>query len=663
MWYHQIHDQDFYSKEIDVYRGMWRFTLLFNSKQKGNIYEFYLFFWEKFLKKIYFEVKINWPFMEEHVKGKEFQYYFDILDKLKGVYLLHKDVIISNKIYIEEEKIIFEDVSVYDEETGEILWTKKWSFKIWNSIYPEKHFLVWVNNLDIFVYNTYKKKYEKPTEIVFNDWYDEPSEFIEYRNDFVYDNSNKKQDIDVLYLIHNIDSLDELRKNIEVSNSEENLGFYFKPLNFFLNKVEENIKNTLSKYHVYIKDLRLLEDNGDRWNSVYGFITFNTYIDIKEEVDINELINKLNNDFKDFKVEIQQNKNLDSIDIKYQIILNFDILLFRFWENFISNPLIEKLYHYQNIEDNYFVINNKVYKNDEHNVLKRMEWYESKYINFSKQSYKRYTENNFDYTVLTNNKNSHIIILKDWIELINDEIIPSINIPDSYLSFWGWRNYVAYQVETYKKGEIEYTEYVIYDFSKSKTRKIYLRNEDRKTIYDFCNSYGDFSLIQVKNDVEEKEETTIKKIKFPMKDIGISLLNQNEYVFNNKVDRKRIFTNRVFCNNFIALDTSSTIYWTFLKEAKFLYTHVWLKGVYQWVSFIPKLNKPWIENYNYNNTDSERNFYCSNANSKFKTEKDNYFSLWTYLSKSVSKIKNHINTNLDNWKFWSFVFKKDLLLL
>ena len=230
MWYHQIHDQDFYSKEIDVYRGMWRFTLLFNSKQKGNIYEFYLFFWEKFLKKIYFEVKINWPFMEEHVKGKEFQYYFDILDKLKGVYLLHKDVIISNKIYIEEEKIIFEDVSVYDEETGEILWTKKWSFKIWNSIYPEKHFLVWVNNLDIFVYNTYKKKYEKPTEIVFNDWYDEPSEFIEYRNDFVYDNSNKKQDIDVLYLIHNIDSLDELRKNIEVSNSEENLGFYFKLL-------------------------------------------------------------------------------------------------------------------------------------------------------------------------------------------------------------------------------------------------------------------------------------------------------------------------------------------------------------------------------------------------------------------------------------------------
>ena len=51
MWYHQIHDQDFYNKEIDVYKGKGRFTLLFNSKQKGNLYEFYLLFWEKFLKK------------------------------------------------------------------------------------------------------------------------------------------------------------------------------------------------------------------------------------------------------------------------------------------------------------------------------------------------------------------------------------------------------------------------------------------------------------------------------------------------------------------------------------------------------------------------------------------------------------------------------------
>jgi len=31
------------------------------------------------------------------------------------------------------------------------------------------------------------------------------------------------------------------------------------------------------------------------------------------------------------------------------------------------------LSNYQNIEDNYFVINNRVYKNDEDNVLKEME--------------------------------------------------------------------------------------------------------------------------------------------------------------------------------------------------------------------------------------------------------------------------------------------------
>ena len=494
MWYHQIHDQDFYSKEIDVYRGVGRFTLLFNSKQQGNLYEFYLFFWEKFLKKIYFEVKIDWSYMEKYIKDKEFSYFFD--SEIRNLHINfnpkdvpYQEVLIPNKIHIEEEGKYFEDISIYDETTGEVIWTKKWTFKIWGYSHIKQHFLIWVDNLDIFVYNIYKKKYEKPAEIVFSGNYfdDEESYFIRYKDKFIYDNSNKKQDTDVLCLMYYCKSINDFKKDFEDCTSYANLGFYFKPLNFFLNKVEKNIENKLSKYHVYIKDLIINHDKRAliKRKGVNGFLSFNTYIDIKEEVDIDELINKLKEDFKDYKVEIKQNKELNSTNIKYQVILTFDVLLFRFWENFISTSLEEgafiiqshrnaiNLFHYQNIEDNYFVINNRVYKNDEHNVLKKMEWYEFRHIDFSKNSYKFYEEDNFDYTVLTNNKNSHVIIIKDWIELINDEIIPSINNPKthSYLTFFGWRNYVAYAVETYKTGETEYIEYIIYDFSKSTTKK------------------------------------------------------------------------------------------------------------------------------------------------------------------------------------------------
>ena len=665
MWYHQIHDQDFYNKEIDVYKGKGRFTLLFNSKQKGNIYEFYLLFWEKFLKKIYFEVKINWPFMEERVKGKEFSYFFDLLNDLTGVFFLHREVIIPNKIYMEEEDMFFEDIFMYDENTGENIWTKKWSFKIWNFSYVKRNFLIWINNLDVFVYNVYKEKYEKPVEIIFNN----KSENSQYKNNFIYDNSNKKQDTDVLYLIHNIDSLDELRKNIKVSNSEENMGFYFKPLNFFLNKVEENIKNTLSKYHVYIKGLRVSEKNDYKKEKkiVYGFITFDAYIDIKEEVNIDELLNKLNKDFKDYKVEIQKNYPLNSSDIKYQIILTFDVLLFRFWDNFISTSLKENeefiqrnrnninFYSFENIGNNLFLISNNLYENDENNILKRLVWYEYKKINFSvwTWSYKIYKKDNFDYVVLINNSN-HVIIMKDWIELINDEIIPSINIPDSYLSFWGWRNYVAYQVKAKNTKDIEY---VIYDFSESKIRKIYLRNEDKFFKYSFGLWFEDVFLFQEENDVEEKKEKgeIIRKIRFPISNMKISVFSQNEYILNYKVNKKRNFPNWVFSNRNLNLKNGSTL--NYLDETKLLYIHVWLKGFYQCIPFIPILKKLWTEDYD--NTDFEKNFYCSNVNSKFLTQpKNDYFSLWNYLSKNVLKINTYLNTNLDNWKFWSFVFKK-----
>ena len=689
MWYHQIHDQDFYNKEIDVYRGMWRFTLLFNSKQKGNLYEFYLFFWENFLKKIFFEVKHNWHSMEEHVKGKEFKCFFDMLDKIRSRHLWphrhYQEAIIPNKIHIDEEVNFFEDISIYDEKTGEILWAKKWIFKIWNYYHIKRHFLIWVDNLDVFVYNIYKKKYEKPAEIVFSGNYfdDEEIYFIKYKDKFIYDSSNKKQDTEVLCLMHNCKSINDLKENFESCFSYKNLGFYFKPLNFFLNKVEEKIQNTLSKYHVYIKDLTIASgDSRDliKRKETDSFLSFNTYIDIKEEIDIKEFLKKLKKDFKDFAVKIKQDKTLestDTTDIKYQIILTFDILLFKFWENFISTSLKEDeefiqcnrdticlsfhLSDYHNIEDNYFVIddNDNVYKNDENNVLKRMEWYEFQHIGFSERSYNYYEEYNFDYTVLTNNKNNHVIILKDWIELINEEIISSINIPNSSLfpslRFYGWRNYVVYEVES---NDTKYTESIIYDFSKSKIRKTYLKNEDKKTIYDFYHLNEDVVLIQVKNDVEEKKEKDkiIRKIRFPNRDIRINLLNHDWYVFNDKVNKKRIFTSWIFCNKEISLISLESI-----KEAKFLYTNVWLKGVYQWVTFIPTLKELWWKIYE--NTDSERNFYCYNANSKIKPEKEKYFSLWSYLSKSVSKIKNHLNTNLDNWKFWSFVFKKDFLLL
>ena len=684
MWYHQIHDQDFYNKEIDVYRGMWRFTLLFNSKQQGNLYEFYLFFWEKFLKKIYFEVKHNWHSMEEHVKKKEFKYFFeilkyffDILYKLRSKHLwpqrCYQEAIIPNKIYIEEWDCFFEDISIYDEKNGEVIWTKKWSFKIWNYYQVKRHFLIWINNSDIFAYNIYKKKYEKPAVIIFSDWYDKEPEFIEYKNKFIFDNSNKRQDTDILFLVYKYKTINVFKEVFESCFSYKNLGFYFKPLNFFLNKVEEKIQDKLSKYHVYIKDLIIASESRDliKRKETDGFLSFNAYIDIKEEVNIDELINKLNEEFKDYKVEIKQNKDLDSTDIKYQVILTFDVLLFKFWENFISTSLkgdkefiqpnrtafsqSKLLSNYHNIEDNYFVVDDNVYKNDEDNVLKKMEWYEFRHIDFNKKSYKFYEEYNFDYSVLT--KNNHVIILKDWIELINEEIISSIDIPNSSLFpsliFFGWRNYVAYEVETY---DTKYTENVIYDFSKSKIRKTYLKNEDKKYSFDFNNE--DVFLFQAKNDVEKKKEKDkfIRKIRFPNRNMGISLLNHDWYIFNDKVNKKRIFTSWIFCNNEILFMSSE-----FLKGAKFLYTNVWLKGTYQWISFIPTLKKFWLEFCV--NTDFEKNFYCSNANSKFKTEKDKYFSLWTYLSKDVLKIKNYLNTNLDNWKFWSFVFKKDFLLL
>ena len=400
---------------------------------------------------------------------------------------------------------------------------------------------------------------------------------------------------------------------------------------------------------------------------VYGFITFDAYIDIKEEVNIDELLNKLNKDFKDYKVEIQKNYPLNSSDIKYQIILTFDVLLFRFWENFISTSLKENeefiqrnrnninFYSFENIGNNLFLISNNLYENDENNILKRLVWYEYKKINFSvwTWSYKIYKKDNFDYVVLINNSN-HFIIMKDWIELINDEIIPSINIPDSYLSFWGWRNYVAYQVKAKNTKDIEY---VIYDFSESKIRKIYLREEDKFFKYSFGLWFEDVFLFQEENDVEEKKEKDeiIRKIRFPISNMKISVLSQNEYILNYKVGEKRNFPNWVFSNRNLNLKNGSTL--NYLDETKLLYIHVWLKGFYQCIPFIPILKKLWNEDYD--NTDFEKNFYCSNVNSKFLTQpKNDYFSLWNYLSKNVLKINTYLNTNLDNWKFWSFVFKK-----
>ena len=677
MWYHQIHDQDFYNKEIDVYRGMWRFTLLFNSKQKGNLYEFYLFFWEKFLKKIYFEVNHNWPYMEKYIKDKEFSYFFN--SEIRNLHINfnpknapYQEVLIPNKIYIDEEGKFFEDISIYDETTGELLWTKKWIFKIWGYSHIKQHFLIWANNLDIFAYNIYKKRYEKPAEIVFSGNYfdNEESYFIRYKDKFIYDNSNKRQDTDVLCLMYYCKSINDFKKDFEDCTSYANLGFYFKPLNFFLNKVEEKIQNKLSKYHVYIKDLIINHDNRAliKRKGVNGFLSFNTYIDIKEEVDIDEFLNKLNEEFKDYKVEIKQNKNLDSTNIKYQIILTFNVLLFRFWENFISTSL-EKgaliiqshrnaitLYHYQNIQDNYFVIKDKVYKNDEHNILKRLVWYQYKKIIFSQNYYKFYEQDNFDYSVLT--KDNHVIILKDWIELINDEMIPfSFRKNCLHITFHGWKKYISYTISS---NDIQHTEYVIYDFSKSKIKKTYLRNEDKRFRYFFEEENEDFSLIQVRNDIEGLWET--KTISIPIKDRSISLLNQNEYIFNDNINRRKIFTSSVFSDKEFDLKNPNTTYnLNILNSSKLLYTHMWLKGIYQWVPFVSKLKKLRFEIYK--NTVFEKNFYCYNANSKFKTEKDKYFTLWTYLSKGRSRINKYLNTNLDNWKFWSFVFKKDFLSL
>jgi len=57
--------------------------------------------------------------MEERVKGKEFSYFFDLLNDLTGVFFLHREVIIPNKIYMDEENMFFEDIFMYDENTGE----------------------------------------------------------------------------------------------------------------------------------------------------------------------------------------------------------------------------------------------------------------------------------------------------------------------------------------------------------------------------------------------------------------------------------------------------------------------------------------------------------------------------------------------------------------
>ena len=672
MWYHQIHDQDFYSKEVDVYKEFGRFVLLFNSKQKGNLYEFYLFFWENFLRKIYFEVNHNWPFIEEYVKGKEFEYYDNILRKIntneQWTLLSYHEVIIPNKVYVEEEGEFFEDISIYDERNGENIWTKKWTFKIWDYCHIKRHFLIWINNSDIFAYNIYKKKYEKLTEVVFSDWDVQNAGLIKYKDNFIYDNSNKRQDTDVLCLMNSSKYLNDLKEFFKDWFSYKNLVFYFKPLNFFLNKVEEKIQDKLSKYHVYIKDLIFSNDSQRETNKnyAYGYLSFNAYIDIKEEVDIDELLNKLNEEFKDYKVEIKQNKDLDSTNIKYQVILTFNVLLFRFWENFISTSLLEddgfiqrdrnniNLYHYQNIQDNYFVIKDKVYKNDEHNILKRLVWYEYKKIDFSHNSYKFYEEDHFDYSVLTNN--DHVIIIKDWIEIVNEEIIPcSFRKNCLYISFHGWKKYISYTVSS---NDIQNNEYVIYDFSKFKIRKTYLRNEENRFRYFFEEENEDFSLIQVRNDIEGLWET--KTISIPIKDRSISLLNQNEYIFNDNINRRKIFTSSVFSDKEFDLKNPNTTYnLSILNSSKLLYTHMWLKGIYQWVPFVSKLKKLRFEIYK--NTVFEKNFYCYNANSRFDTQGNDYFSLWTYLSKERSRINKYLNTNLDNWKFWSFVFKKDFL--
>ena len=671
MWYHQIHDQDFHSNEIDVYREIGRFLLLFNSNQKGNLYEFYLFFWDKFLRKIYFEVKSLSPSMETYIRNSEFEYYYNIIVRTlnsndKWLLFYYHEAIIPNKVYIEEGETFFEDITIYDERTGEVIWTKKWSFKIWNSYQVKRHFLIWTDNSDIFAYNIYKKKYEKLKKIVLSDWYNIEPMFVEFKNNLIYDNSNKKKDNDILCLMCNSNSFNDVKEYFKGWFSCKNLVFYFKPLNFFLNKVEEKIQDKLSKYHVYIKDL-IFSDYGrkeTKKNYAYGFISFNTYIDIKEEVDIDDFINKLNNNFKDYKVEIQQNKDLDSTDIKYQIILTFDVLLFRFWENFIStslkedeefiqnNKAVRNQFINQNIENNYFVINNKVYKNDEHNVLKLMEWYEFRHIDFNKNSYKFYEEDNFDCTVLT--KDNHVIIFKDWIEIVNEEMIPfSFRKNCLYISFHGWRKYISYAVSS---NDIKHIEYVIYDFSKPTIRKTYLRNEEERFRFYFEEENEDFSLVQTRNDIEGLWET--KTISLPIKDRSISLLNQNEYIFNDEIKRRRIFTISVFSDKEFDLKNPNTTYnLRILNSSKLLYTHLWLKGLYQWVPFVAKMNKSRFGIYK--STDFEKNFYCYNANSKFETQGSDYFSLWTYLSKERSRINNYLNTYLDNWKFWSFVSKKN----
>ena len=674
MWYHQIHDQEFYSNEINVYKEFGRFLLLFSNKQKGNLFEFYLFFWEKFLRKIYFEVKSLSPSMESYIKNSEFEYYYNIIVRTlnsndKWYLFYYHETIIPNKVYIEEGETFFEDISIYNEKSGEVIWTKKWSFKIWNYYQAKRHFLIWINNSDIFAYNIYKKKYEKLTEIVFSDWYfdNENQEFIKYKNNFIYDNSNKKKDTDILCLMYNDEYINNFKEFFEGWLSHKNLAFYFKPLNFFLNKVEEKIKNKLSKYHVYIKDLIFSEDGRKETKRNYacGFISFSTYIDLKEETDIREFLKKLNEEFKDYKVEIKQNKTLKSTDIKYQIILNFDVLLFRFWENFISTSLLEddgfiqrdriaiNLSLYQNIQDNYFVIKEKVYKNDEDNILKRLVWYKYKRITFSHNSYKFYEEDHFDYSVLTNN--DHVIILKDWIEIVNEEIIPcSFRKNCLYISFHGWKKYISYTVSS---NDIQNNEYVIYDFSKFKIRKTYLRNEENRFRYIFEEENEDFSLIQSRNVIEDTTRR-IRTKRIPIKNMSISLLNQNEYIFNDKINRKRIFTSSVFSDREFDLNKTSDLHnLNNLFSAKLLYTHKWLKGLYQWVPFLAKKKKARFEIYK--NTDFEKNFYCYNTNSKFEIERNEYFTLWAYLSEYVSRINNHLSTYLDNWKFWSFVSKKN----
>jgi hypothetical protein len=64
--------------------------------------------------------------MEKYIKDKEFSYFFN--SEIRNLHINfnpknapYQEVLIPNKIYIDEEGKFFEDISIYDETTGELL--------------------------------------------------------------------------------------------------------------------------------------------------------------------------------------------------------------------------------------------------------------------------------------------------------------------------------------------------------------------------------------------------------------------------------------------------------------------------------------------------------------------------------------------------------------